>query len=258
MTDQPTTPAQVAVKPLEWTKDENRDEEFPAWSAFPDDAASYRIFKAWWGMRGKWGYVCNGGFYHTEQDAKAAAQADYEARIRSALISAPAPAEQDLVAWNGPGEKPHEYSPDYMAMGDCRICGHTRDAHYPAPVPAVPDDVAGLLSEIRPIPELTDLAATIEALAAARDMLGRWWERERHRAEKAEAEVVRLLDAWQVKDDECIRLTEELARKDAALTEQAKPLVWGQSVLAEIERRIALASTALAHPADASNGEDKA
>lgn len=32
-------------------------------------------------------------------------------------------------AWNGPGENPHAYSPDYMAMGDCRICGHTRAAH---------------------------------------------------------------------------------------------------------------------------------
>ncbi|VDS07531.1 hypothetical protein PARHAE_00708 [Paracoccus haematequi] len=66
-----------------------------------------------------------------------------------ALIPAPAPAEQDPVAWNGPGEKPHEYSPDYMAMGDCRICGHTRDAHYSAPVPAVPDDVAETAKRLR-------------------------------------------------------------------------------------------------------------
>ena len=35
----------------------------------------------------------------------------------------------EAKAWKGPGEKPHAYSPDYMAMGDCRICGHTRDAH---------------------------------------------------------------------------------------------------------------------------------
>ena len=40
----------------------------------------------------------------------------------------PAP---DPQGWPGPGERPHTYSPDYMAMGDCRICGHTRDAHYP-------------------------------------------------------------------------------------------------------------------------------
>lgn len=32
-------------------------------------------------------------------------------------------------AWPGPGDKPHDYSPDYMAMGDCRICGHTEEAH---------------------------------------------------------------------------------------------------------------------------------
>lgn len=35
----------------------------------------------------------------------------------------------EAVAWEGPGEKPHLYFPDYMAMGDCRICGHVRDAH---------------------------------------------------------------------------------------------------------------------------------
>ena len=33
------------------------------------------------------------------------------------------------VDWKGPGEKPHVYSPDYMAMGDCRVCGHVREAH---------------------------------------------------------------------------------------------------------------------------------
>lgn len=31
--------------------------------------------------------------------------------------------------WLGPGETPHLYSPDYMLMGDCRHCGHVRDAH---------------------------------------------------------------------------------------------------------------------------------
>lgn len=33
------------------------------------------------------------------------------------------------VNWKGPGEAPHIYTPDYQAMGDCRICGHVRDAH---------------------------------------------------------------------------------------------------------------------------------
>ena len=31
--------------------------------------------------------------------------------------------------WKGPGETPHRYSPDYMSQGDCRVCGHTREAH---------------------------------------------------------------------------------------------------------------------------------
>jgi hypothetical protein len=31
--------------------------------------------------------------------------------------------------WNGPGEKPHQYNPDPMMMGDCRVCGHTWQAH---------------------------------------------------------------------------------------------------------------------------------
>ncbi|SUZ34090.1 hypothetical protein ROE7235_03872 [Roseibaca ekhonensis] len=34
------------------------------------------------------------------------------------------------TAWLGPGEKPHEYKPDWIAQGDCAICGHTRDAHH--------------------------------------------------------------------------------------------------------------------------------
>lgn len=40
-------------------------------------------------------------------------------------LTQPEPAPE----WTGPGETPHTYSPDYMAMGDCRICGHTRGAH---------------------------------------------------------------------------------------------------------------------------------
>lgn len=31
--------------------------------------------------------------------------------------------------YTGPGEKPHRYSPDIMAQGDCRVCGHTKEAH---------------------------------------------------------------------------------------------------------------------------------
>ncbi|WP_312529627.1 hypothetical protein [Paracoccus sp. (in: a-proteobacteria)] len=37
------------------------------------------------------------------------------------------------VAWAGPGEKPHAYSPDLIAGGDdCRHCGHGWDMHQPA------------------------------------------------------------------------------------------------------------------------------
>ena len=35
--------------------------------------------------------------------------------------------------WKGPGETPHRYSPDYMAQGDCQVCGHHREAHQSAP-----------------------------------------------------------------------------------------------------------------------------
>lgn len=36
---------------------------------------------------------------------------------------------EQLSPWEGPGETCHHYSPDPMLMGDCRICGHTREAH---------------------------------------------------------------------------------------------------------------------------------
>lgn len=34
-----------------------------------------------------------------------------------------------LKGWKGPGESPHIYTPDFQAMGDCRICGHVQVAH---------------------------------------------------------------------------------------------------------------------------------
>lgn len=44
-----------------------------------------------------------------------------------------ATAPSDKIAgaaeWLGPGEIAHRYNPDPMLMGDCRVCGHTRDAH---------------------------------------------------------------------------------------------------------------------------------
>ena len=43
--------------------------------------------------------------------------------------------QEAASTWKGPGETPHRYSPDYMAQGDCKICGHTREAHQSAPAP---------------------------------------------------------------------------------------------------------------------------
>ena len=48
--------------------------------------------------------------------------------------------------WKGPGETPHRYSPDYMAQGDCQVCGHHREAHQSAP-----DAVARLVGALRHI-----------------------------------------------------------------------------------------------------------
>lgn len=39
---------------------------------------------------------------------------------------------EDVIAadpCDGPGETPHQYSPNPMLMGDCDICGHTAAAH---------------------------------------------------------------------------------------------------------------------------------
>lgn len=74
------------IKALEWCLHENSDPEYPRWDADGTDKR-YSVFKAWWGKENRWAYVWD-GFYHTEEVAKAAAQADYEARIRSALVTA--------------------------------------------------------------------------------------------------------------------------------------------------------------------------
>ena len=55
--------------------------------------------------------------------------------------------------WKGPGETPHRYSPDYMAQGDCQVCGHHREAHQSAP-----DAVARLVEAA-----LRELVAACEA-----------------------------------------------------------------------------------------------
>lgn len=45
----------------------------------------------------------------------------------------PAEVLEAASMWKGPGETPHPYYPDYMAQGDCQICGHPREAHQSAP-----------------------------------------------------------------------------------------------------------------------------
>lgn len=76
-------------------------------------------------------------------------------------------------AWKGPGETPHRYSPDYMSQGDCRVCGHTREAHQPAP-----DAVARLFEAANQarmafagyVPAQTAIDKLDEALATYKEM----------------------------------------------------------------------------------------
>lgn len=84
----------VRVKPLEWRLEDERDADFPRWNA-EWNGIVFSVFKAWWGSKSKCGFVGGGDFHHTEEAAKAAAQADYEARILSALTPTP-----DLQAEN--------------------------------------------------------------------------------------------------------------------------------------------------------------
>ncbi len=84
------------VRELEWVEMPDRDPESASWIAETDLGRSYRVFAAWWGAQNKYGYVFD-GFYHTENEAKAAAQADYERRVLSAL-EAPAAGDGEPVA----------------------------------------------------------------------------------------------------------------------------------------------------------------
>ena len=136
MTDRSPTPAQVAVKPLEWR----------IWKHGRFEAESiFGLYQTWSGHFRKPGEVRG----NRCEDPEAAAQADYEARIRSALIPA---AEQEPVAGydpacpdcKGTGERDsggtHPWGAPAMLPCDC-------DTH--APVPAVPDDVAKIVAELR-------------------------------------------------------------------------------------------------------------
>lgn len=75
----------VKVKPLVWRMDPDRDDDYPRWLAETGLGKTYHVFKAWWGAQEKWGFVGLDGYHHSEAAAKAAAQADYEARILAAL-----------------------------------------------------------------------------------------------------------------------------------------------------------------------------
>ena len=83
---QPAAPVSgVTVKPLVWTLVPDREPDYPRWSADTGLGKTYTVFKAWWGAEEKWGFIGVDGFYHSETEAKAAAQANHEARILAAL-----------------------------------------------------------------------------------------------------------------------------------------------------------------------------
>jgi hypothetical protein len=86
----------VKVKPLEWVDDETRPDT--SWQA-NTFWGHYRIFQVWWGAQDKWGFCCADTaeqLFHTLEAAKAAAQADYEQRILSALATPPASSLSEL------------------------------------------------------------------------------------------------------------------------------------------------------------------
>ena len=82
---------QVSVKPLEWVYDEMRG----VWSAQDGFGRHYTVSDSQWfhGSLSEFIWVDGG-----DEAAKAAAQADYEARIRSALTAQPSPDVAALVA----------------------------------------------------------------------------------------------------------------------------------------------------------------
>lgn len=89
----------VKVRELDWHR--HPDGETQRYEGVAAIGNNYAVFKAWWGLHHKWGWVGgDSGFFHTEEEAKAACQADYEARIRSALVEVPAvKGEPEPVAW---------------------------------------------------------------------------------------------------------------------------------------------------------------
>jgi hypothetical protein len=88
---------EIAIKPLEWGLEPGRAAAFPRWNATVF-GETYSVFKAWWGKEDKWGFVFK-EFHHSAEAAKAAAQADYEQRIRSALVLPLPVQESEPVAY---------------------------------------------------------------------------------------------------------------------------------------------------------------
>ena len=81
----PVAQEPVAIKPLKWEK----AVDTLRYESEGQIGDRYTIFSAWWGAQSAWGWVGNGEFHHTEVDAMAACQSDYQDRIRSALASPP-------------------------------------------------------------------------------------------------------------------------------------------------------------------------
>jgi len=93
----PPAPAQpVAIKPLEWVKSKNSD--VGHWHA---DTSAFECYEVWAELDGKsrWyaPYMNAGVTVENLEAAKAAAQADYEARIRSALLDPVKPVDVDAA-----------------------------------------------------------------------------------------------------------------------------------------------------------------
>jgi hypothetical protein len=128
----PSVQPGVTVKPLEWQVFEGRGAKARAWKQ-----ANYLI--AWWKSRqqfevvasypGYQGEAIGAGFYPTLEAAKAAAQADYEARILAALTPQPAP---DVAGWQPIETAPKDKLID-LRLGDKLIrLGDALDAVYRA------------------------------------------------------------------------------------------------------------------------------
>lgn len=74
----------VKVKPLVWELEPDRPAEDPYWIARPNEQKRHVVLKAWCEALNRWEFVWD-IFCETEELAKTAAQADYDARILAAI-----------------------------------------------------------------------------------------------------------------------------------------------------------------------------